>query len=138
MFRSKPVLATAVYRTPVESASVLSVLRDVESWPRWAGVVRAEARNDAGRTSDLFDAHELCLWFSDGREVTEQIGFNGRTLRLTSNGGHGVLRVEDTADGSRLTWTSQIRVRGPRTLVRRVLRRRLQDSLERLVAGTPT
>ena len=138
MIRSKPVLATAVHRSTVESARVLSTLRDVESWPRWAGVVRAEARNDAGHTSDLFDAHELCLWFADGREVTEQIEFNGRTLRLTSSDGHGVLRVEDTADGSRLTWTSQMKVRGPRSLVRRALRRRLQDALERLVAGTAT
>jgi hypothetical protein len=137
MIRSKTVVATAVYRTLRESESVLSLLRDVESWPKWAGVVRAEARNDAGRTSDLFDAHELILWFSDGREVTEQITFHGRTLHLVSSTGHGVLRVEDTADGSRLSWTSQMKVRGPRFIVRRVLRRRLCASLERLAANTP-
>jgi hypothetical protein len=100
----------------------------------WAGVTRAEAHNDAGRTSDLSNAHELHLWFPDGREVTEQVTFHGHTLRLTTSVGHGVVRVEDTSEGVRLTWTSEVRARGPRFLVRRALRSRLLESLERLSA----
>jgi hypothetical protein len=134
MFRSKPVVATAVCRTHTGSPNVISRLCDVESWPVWAGVTRAEAYNDAGRTSDLANAHELHLWFPDGREVTEQVTLHGHTLRLTTSVGHGVVRVEDTIEGVRLTWTSEIRARGPRFLVRRALRSRLREALERLSA----
>ena len=136
MLRSKPVVATAVCRTQADSASVISRLCDVESWPAWAGATRAEAHNDAGRTGDLSDAHELHLWFPGGRELVGQVAFHGHTLRLTTSYGHGVVRVEDSTEGARLTWTSEMRARGPRFLVQRVLRSRLQESLERLGAAS--
>jgi hypothetical protein len=138
MFRTRPVVATAVTHTATTSDQVLERLCDTDSWPSWAGVVRAEAHNDSGMTKDLASASALHLWFRSGRDIVEEVQFHGQTLRLSASNGYGVLRVEDTAEGSRLTWTSQMRVRGPRFVVQRALRRRLSESLERLGAITPS
>lgn len=137
----KDAVATVVRNYPCTQEALIEAVCVVDGWVEWAGVKSAIAHKaDGSETSSLRDAASVTLSTEHG-EITEQVRWSGHTLKLETvssvlgGKGRGSLHVSKREDGGcQVTWTSAMETNLPRFIVRRKIRRGLEESLGRLSA----